>query len=92
MLNFNSQLLFMVMNNIFLSSEKKAIIQKLKENLEKGLDRNTLIFELEMEKIYHKEDLNREINFMIINGEILSEEISVNDDSKIEILKINYDN
>lgn len=91
MLNLNSQLLFMVMNNIFPSPEKKAIIQKLKENPEKGLDRNTLIFELEMEKIYHKEDLNREINSMIINSEILSEEISVIY-PKIEILKINYDN
>lgn len=93
MLNLIPQYLFMIITDpIFLSVEKKAIIKKLKENSKKGIDRNTLIFELEMEKIYHKQDLNKEINHMLKTSEISLEEISVNDGSKIEILKINYDN
>ena len=73
---------------IFASLEKKAIIKKLQENLKKGIDRNTLIFELEMDK-FHKNDLNRKINLMIRNEEILREEIPVQDGSVIEVLKIN---
>lgn len=85
----DTRLILNIMNDlIFASLEKKAIIKKLQENLKKGIDRNTLIFELEMDK-FHKNDLNRKINHMIRNEEILSEEISVQDGSVIEVLKIN---
>lgn len=65
----------MIDDLLFASKERKAIIKKLQENSKKGLDRNTLIFELEMEKIYHKNDLDKEINKMIISGEILTTNI-----------------
>lgn len=79
-------------NLIFASLEKKAILKKIKENPIKGIDRNTLVFELEMERIYHKNDLNKEICSMIKNDEIILEEISVDDGTTIEVLKINNDN
>lgn len=84
-------ILFIMNDLLFASLEKKAIIKKLQENSKRGLDRNTLIFELEMEKIYHKIDLNREINSMIKSSELKSEEISVQDGSIIEVLRINND-
>ena len=85
----DTRLILNIMNDlIFASLEKKAIIKKLQENLKKGIDRNTLIFELEMDK-FHKNDLNRKINLMIRNEEILREEIPVQDGSVIEVLKIN---
>lgn len=85
----DARLILNIMNDLlFASLEKKAIIKKLQENLKKGIDRNTLIFELEMDK-FHKNDLNRRINLMIRNEEILTEEIPVQDGSSIEVLKIN---
>lgn len=87
----DARLILNIMNDLlFASLEKKAIIKKLQENLKKGIDRNTLIFELEMDK-FHKNDLNRRINLMIRNEEILTEEIPVQDGSSIEVLKINTD-
>lgn len=86
----SSFILFIMNDLLFASLQKKAIVKKLQDNSKKGIDRNTLIFELEMD-FFHKSDLDKEINHMIRKNEISLEEISVQDGSIIQVLKINND-